>query len=60
MTRTRAEAFNEWMRLYTDEPEKYEAQFRTCATFLAETKAGTVPTYGEECAAYLAKLEAGT
>jgi hypothetical protein len=55
-TRTMAQAFNEWMRRYTDEPEKFAADFRTCGEFLAQVASGEEPTYGEHCAAYLAGL----
>jgi hypothetical protein len=48
-----AKAFNEWMRRYTEEPEKFEAGFRTVNTFLQERSAGTEPSYGEVCTAYL-------
>jgi hypothetical protein len=53
-----AAAFNEWMRRYIEEPEKFEAEFRTVSTFLSEQSAGKTPTYGEICAAYLAELMA--
>lgn len=43
----RVYAFNEWMRRYTEEPEAYEAQFRTVGRFLQEQAAGREPTYGE-------------
>ncbi len=59
MKRTRAEAFNEWMRLYTEEPDRYEREWQTVAAFLAEQAEGKTPTYGETCDAYLATLEAG-
>lgn len=49
--------FNEWMRQFTEEPEKYAAQFRTVGKFLQEQAAGKEPSYGETCAAYLAELE---
>ncbi|HEV7285198.1 MAG TPA: hypothetical protein VGN75_10100 [Kaistia sp.] len=47
-----AAAFNEWMREYTEEPEKFEAEFRTVAEFLA-TPSGEAPSYGATCAAML-------
>ena len=50
-----ARAFNEWMRRYTDEPERFEREFQTVAEFLA-TPDGDDPTYGAECAAYLVQI----
>ncbi len=58
-TRSMAEAFNEWMRRYTDEPARFEAEFRTVGAFLQQMADGTEPTYGDECAAYLAEIMAG-
>ena len=55
-SRTMAQAFNEWMRRYTDEPERFAADFRTCGEFLAEAARGEEPSYGETCAVYLADL----
>jgi hypothetical protein len=57
MPRTRAEAFNEWMRLYTEEPERFAHEWQTVGGYLAETKAGEVPSYGAQCDAFLAELE---
>lgn len=51
-----AAAFNEWMRRFTEEPEKYEAEFRTVGKFLADQAQGQEPSYGQECAAYLESL----
>ena len=50
--------FNEWMRRYTDEPERYEAEFATVKAFLADESAGVEPNYGKTCAAYFAQLDA--
>lgn len=49
-------AFNEWMRRYTEEPERYAREFETVGLFLAEQAAGRTPTYGEECAEYLQRI----
>lgn len=49
-------AFNEWMRRYTDEPERFEAEFRTCSEFLTQTANGEEPSYGARCAAYLRQI----
>jgi hypothetical protein len=51
-----AAAFNEWMRLYTDEPERFEREFRTVNQFLLEREEGREPSYGAHCAAFLADL----
>lgn len=50
------QAFNEWMRRYTDEPEKFEAEFQTVGAFLAEKYQGREPSYGESCTTYLKKI----
>lgn len=50
------EAFNEWMRRYTEEPERFSREWQTVGRFLREQAAGEVPTYGERCAAYLEQL----
>lgn len=56
---TRAEAFNEWMRRYIEDPERFRREMTTVREFLAEEAAGTEPTYGERCDEYLRRLEAG-
>ncbi len=48
----RVDAFNEWMRRYTEEPETYEAEFQTVGRFLKQAKRG-VPDYGESSEAYI-------
>lgn len=55
---TKAQAFNEWMRRYTEEPERFEAEFRSVGRFLEEERAGKEPSYGDTCAAYLDELMA--
>ncbi|TPN04515.1 hypothetical protein [Mesorhizobium sp. B2-1-2] len=49
-------AFNEWMRRFTEEPERFEGEFKSAKKFLADTAAGREPTYGETSAAYLQQL----
>lgn len=57
MTRAQiVKASNEWMRRYTEAPERFEAEFRTVALFLAQQDDGSPPTYGENVAAYLEQL----
>lgn len=51
-----AKAFNEWMRRYVEEPEAFEAEFRSVGAFLKDRAEGREPTYGEHCAAYLEQL----
>lgn len=54
-----AKAFNEWMRRYTEEPERFEREWQTVGLFLKQRSEGREPDYGEQCAAYLAELMAG-
>ncbi|MBN9472278.1 MAG: hypothetical protein J0J10_26305 [Bosea sp.] len=49
-------AFNEWMRRFIEEPERFEAEFRTVNKFLADEAEGREPSYGETSAAYLTQL----
>jgi hypothetical protein len=54
-TMTAAESvktFNEWMRRYIDEPERYSREFQTVQDFLTDESAGVEPSYGETCMAY--------
>lgn len=57
--RTMTQAFNEWMRRYTEDPATYAREFETVGEFLREQAEGREPTYGETCAAYLDDLMAG-
>ena len=51
-----AAAFNEWMRRYTDEPERFLREWQVVQQFLAEDAKSGTPTYGNTCEAYLAEL----
>jgi hypothetical protein len=51
-----AAAFNEWMRRYTEEPEKFKWEWQTVTEFLSQQGAGKTPSYGATCAAYLQQL----
>ncbi len=51
-----ARAFNEWMRRYTDEPERFAREFQMVGEFLEQTERGEEPTYGETAAAYLVEI----
>lgn len=53
-----AKAFNEWMRRFEQEPERFENEYESVKRFLREKAAGREPSYGERCAAYLEKLMA--
>lgn len=56
---TVAQAFNEWMRRYIEDPKQFEAEFQAVGRFLKQKARGCKPSYGDQCAAYLAKLQAG-
>jgi len=43
---------NEWMRRYIEEPERFQAEFRSVQQFLADEAEGREPDYGEACTAY--------
>jgi hypothetical protein len=53
-----ANAFNEWMRRYTEEPDQFAREWQTVGEFLRQEAAGDEPDYGKSCAAYLSKLMA--
>ena len=48
--------FNEWMRRYTEDPQKFEAEFESVGQYLKEVGDGVDPSYGESCTAYILKL----
>jgi len=54
--RSQAEAFNEWMRRYIEEPERFEREMTTVNEFMKAEAGGVEPDYGQSCAAYLQKL----
>lgn len=49
-------ALNEWMRRYTDEPERFANDMTTVKAFLVEEAAGETPSYGLDGAAYLVSI----
>jgi hypothetical protein len=51
-----AEVFNEWMRLYIDEPEKFQSSWTSMKEFLLQEDQDLEPTYGTECAAFVFKI----
>lgn len=48
--------FNEWMRRFIEEPERFEREFTTVNAYLADQAAGREPSYGETSAAYMRQL----
>ena len=48
--------FNEWMRRFIEDPDKFSAEFQTVNQFLADQADGRELTYGETCAALMTKL----
>lgn len=51
-----AAAFNEWMRRYIEEPERFRREIQTVSQFLADKLNGVAPSYGAACAHYLEEL----
>ena len=51
-----AKAFNEWMRRFEQEPEKFQSEYQSVKEFLRNQADGREPSYGESCAAYLQQL----
>lgn len=54
--RTTAQAFNEWMRRFIEEPDSYKSTVAEVKDFLAAEANGVEPDYGTWCEAYLARL----
>lgn len=58
--RTAAQAFDEWMRRYVEEPERFSREFEAVRDFVAEGgQDGAETSYGRECSTYLEQLMAG-
>ncbi|KKB86458.1 hypothetical protein VW29_02555 [Devosia limi DSM 17137] len=51
-----AQCFNEWMRRYIEEPDRFAREFEMVNQFLADEQNGREPSYGETSAAYMAQL----
>jgi hypothetical protein len=49
-------AFNEWMRRYIEEPDRFRREWETVGEFIQERGQGKPPSYGQVCAAYLQQL----
>lgn len=58
MHKNLARLFNEWMRRFIDEPEKFARDFETVQLYLAQASKGEPTTYGDACTAYLNVLAA--
>lgn len=54
---TTAQAFNEWMRRFIEEPERFAREWQSVEEFKRDEAAGKEPDYGETCAAYLSQLK---
>lgn len=48
--------FNEWMRRFIEEPDRFSREFKDVQDFLADEAAGREPSYGEACTAYQFQL----
>tara|TARA_R110002020_G_scaffold467027_3_gene690171 strand:- start:1301 stop:1492 length:192 start_codon:yes stop_codon:yes gene_type:complete len=51
-----AKCFNEWMRRFIEEPDRFEREFKTVNEFLTDERSGRQPSYGESSAAYMHQL----
>lgn len=49
-------AFNEWMRQFIEEPEKFKQKTREVKDFMAADLENRTPTYGETCVALIEEL----
>ena len=54
-----AQAFNEWMRRFIDEPQRFKSEWDSVTDYIREKLAGQTPSYGDCCARYLAELLRG-
>ncbi len=52
------QAFNEWMRRFMEEPEKFAHEFQAVNQFIKDEQAGVEPSYGQVCAGYMQRLAA--
>ncbi len=51
-----ARAFNEWMRRFIDEPERFKTEYQTIADFMEAKLNDREPDYGDRATAYLQKI----
>lgn len=49
-------AFNEWMRLYIEEPDNFLHTWTSIKEFQEEEESGEEPSYGKDCTRFLLKL----
>lgn len=49
-------AFNEWMRRFIEEPERFGREFQSVHEYQTELAKGVEPSYGQDCSAYLNQL----
>ncbi len=47
---------NEWQRKYIENPNEFEAEFRTVIAYLKDIDDGVEPSYGKSCVAYMLEL----
>ena len=53
-----AKCFNEWMRRFIEEPDRFQHEFESVNAYLRDQAEGREPTYGETSAAYMGQLAA--
>ena len=54
--RTMAQAFDEWMYRYIEDPRSFELEFESVLNFCESRRKGKTPDYGQQCEAYLRHL----
>lgn len=52
-----ADALNEWMARYIENPEEFQASFQTVGQFLSDAHNQQTPGYGETAAAFLEEID---
>lgn len=51
-----AKAFNEWMRRYIEEPERFAHELKSVRAFEKAQAEGQEPDYGTDCTSYLCAI----
>ncbi len=51
-----ARVFNEWMRRYIDDPERFEREFVSVLSYVRNAACDRDPPYGRACAEYFFQL----
>jgi hypothetical protein len=60
VSRTCAQAFDEWMRRYLEEPERFPREFQSIAEFISQGGLrGGATSYGRQCGECLRRLMGG-